>query len=163
MSVAGIDPGLSGAIAVYEGGRILKLWDIPTFEKPVGGKLRKSVDVPALHHIIGCVKQLGVRLAVIEEVHGMPNNGAVQAFKFGWVCGVIYGGFSGFRIPVEMARPNVWKKALKVPADGKASVARADELFPDQRHLWRGPKGAALHDRAEAAMLARYGADTWCK
>lgn len=87
---------------------------------------------------------------------------------FGFTTGLIYMAAVAARIPVETVPANTWKAVMKV--QGKAHVAakggkksdavihRADELMPDHRNLWRGPQGGADMDRAEAAMLALYGA-----
>ena len=164
MITIGVDPGLHGAIAVYDAaaGAILEILDMPLTPVLVSGKQRMVLDVPQLHHEVGRLRKThGAALAVLEEVGAMPKDGAVSAFKFGWVAGVIYGAFSGYRFRIERIRPQVWKKALRVPALKAASVARADELFPASRNLWRGARGGALDGRAEAAMIAKYGADTW--
>ena len=164
MITIGVDPGLHGAIAVYDAAAsaIVEILDMPVTPVLVSKKERMVLDVPQLHHEIGRLrKQFGPALAVLEEVGAMPKDGAVSAFKFGWVVGVIYGAFSGYRFRIERVRPQIWKKALKVPAIKAASVARADELFPSHRNLWRGARGGALADRAEAAMLAKYGAETY--
>ena len=66
-------------------------------------------------------------------------------------------------IIIETVTPMTWKAYMRVPgktkADDSAIMARADELFPEDRHLFRGPQGGKKLDRAEAAMIARYGAD----
>ncbi|MFN3612577.1 hypothetical protein, partial [Tepidimonas sp.] len=70
------------------------------------------------------------------------------------------------RLPIETVPPMTWKKLLSVPGKAKNEkagerdrqiVARADEILPDYRRMWRGPKGGILVDRAEAAMLAYFG------
>ena len=173
MITIGVDPGLHGAIAVYDAAysSIVEILDMPIYTRPVSGNARGQLDVPQLHHEVGkLVRAYGSGLVTIEDVSSRPNDGAVPAFAFGWVCGVTYGAFSGYRFRIERVRPQVWKKASRIPAAVKGmtkkevkalSVARANELFPESRHLWLGPRGGALADRAEAAMIAKYGAETY--
>lgn len=47
------------------------------------------------------------------------------------------------------------KQMLK--AAEHAIIDRADKMFPQHRELWRGPKGGYKLDRAEAALIARFG------
>ena len=60
----------------------------------------------------------------------------------------------------EVVQPARWKKAMVCDADKTMAVARAEQLFPDQRLLFRTKaRQAIMPDRAEAAMMARYGAE----
>jgi hypothetical protein len=109
---------------------------------------------------------------VIEAVGGRPKQGASSAFVFGYTVGLIYMACVSVKLPIETVPPQVWKKILAVPGkknkkdepvrpqkdiDG-AIIGRADELMPAHRSMWRGPQGGFKMDRAEAAMLAFYGA-----
>ena len=44
MKILGVDPGMSGAIAYYDGSELL-LWDMPVFKKEKGGC---ELDIHAL-------------------------------------------------------------------------------------------------------------------
>jgi len=48
-----------------------------------------------------------------------------------------------------------------MPKGKKTSVDHASRLFPAFAHLFRGPKGGLLDDRAEAVLLAELGRRTW--
>lgn len=183
MSVIGVDPGLSGALACYDydtGG--MSIIDMPIFHMVVAKKKRARVDAIALLEYFDMQKMMGAELVIIEAVGGRPKQSASSAFVFGYTVGLIYMAAISCRIPVETVPPQVWKKILKVPgkvvartekdkmalltgeknkvkqkeSDG-AIIMRADELMPDHANLWRGPQGGYKVDRAEAAMLALYG------
>ena len=169
MIIIGIDPGLHGAVAVVDAEtcRVIEVVDITTYETRVGKKVRSRLDEMRLLDELRRIKakyQLGAAaelIAALEEVGPMPKDGAVGAFAFGSVYGEIKMALKACGYRVEGARPQEWKKALKVPALKSAAVSRADEIFPLDRHLWRGTRGGALADRAEAAMIAKYGGDKW--
>ena len=174
MIIIGVDPGLHGAIAVYDSasGAVLEVFDTPTLTTIVGGKERERVDkAQLLHEAIRLRVQYGAAFVVIEElVAPSPinrktgqkrQNGPAGLLAQGRVYGDTEMAFFGSRYRVEYVHPASWKKALRVPAVKTAAVARADELFPGNRSLWRGARGGALDGRAEAAMIAKYGADTW--
>jgi len=173
MYIIGIDPGLTGAIAALSGDshKIEFIYDI----KAVPLSSPKRVDVPEL---IELFKPLAgsVSLCLVERVGGLPGQSAPAAFTFGHATGVIDAlaqcYFPGRHKTVPASR---WKQDMKVRGkrgslvhDGvrkasigevnKAIIAMADEMFPESRHLWRGPRGGIQVDRAEAALIALWGA-----
>lgn len=160
-----IDPGLDGAVARarFTAGtlRSLRVYDMPTVEKPVGRgktrKVRRELDLAGLRDLL--VPAPGGTFAeacdaILEEVGPMPTDGAVGAFKFGACFGGIRGVLAALHIPVTLVRPNEWKRTMRVPADKTAARARASELLPAHASNWPLKK----HDgRAEAALLALWG------
>lgn len=150
MLHAGIDPGLDGAIALIGDG-VLSIHDMPTFAVTTNGKLRRQLDLSALANIFRAQPIAG---ACIEEPSSMPKDGVIQAFKFGFNCGVPQAMAAAFQIPVRLVRPNAWKAAFGLTGDKDMSRKRASEIMPKFAHLWPLKK----HDgRAEAALLALYG------
>ncbi len=144
----GIDPGLGGAIAMLRGDRHVVVWDMPTVQR--GG--RGELDMRALADLLREPARGSIE-AVVEHVHAMPRDSKVGAFSFGHSFGGARGVLAALSIPYTLAAPNVWKKALSVPAGKDAARARASELLPGFACLWPLKK----HDgRAEAALLALY-------
>lgn len=164
--VLGIDPGAKGAFAMYDtvsrtiAGRIE---DMPTWYQLVGKKKRLRIDAVAVMELAATFEMIGVELAVMEAVGGRGNQPGSSGFVFGYGVGLVYMSLIASRIPIETVAPQTWKRLLNVPgkekADDTAILARADEMFPEARAQFRGPRGGKMLDRAEAAMLARYGAD----
>lgn len=149
--VLGVDPGVSGAIAFYwpaSPHRVLAE-DFPV----VGGRL----DVVALANRI---RQLAPDLAVIEAVAAMPGQGVSSTFKFGRATGVLDGILGTLLIPSRSASPTVWKKHWRLDKDKEKSRALAIQLFPACATHFSRKKD---HNRAEAALIARYGAEVICK
>lgn len=163
--VVGIDPGNNGAFAIYNSDtkRVERIDDMPLWYQTIGKRKRKRVDALAMADLFDYYELMGVELVVMEAVGGRPRQSASAAFVFGYGVGLVYMAALYSRIVIETVPPASWKKILNVPgkgnADDTAIIARADELFPQDRDLWRGERGGKKVDRAEAAMLAKFGAD----
>ena len=151
----GIDPGLSGAIALYvPADDILFVADVPIHELRRNGKLRREPDVQAICNIVADCAIRPRITAWIEHVSAMPGEGAVGAFTFGKIVGLLTGVCAAKGLIVERVTPSVWKKALAVPSDKDGARARASQLLPQHSRNWPLKK----HDgRAEAALIALYG------
>lgn len=171
--VAGIDPGTNGAIAVYDPStrQLVSIEDLPFWYMTVGKKKRKRIDPVGLMEMFDMLCMMGVQLVVLEAVGGRPRQSASSGFVFGYTVGMIYMSCMHSKIMVETVPPQKWKKILGVPgkAGGKDSAAqkkaageivnRANELFPRNRDMFRSDRGAWKMDRADAALLAKFGGD----
>lgn len=149
-SVLGIDPGIHGAIALYDGAS-LNVWDSPVYEIKTNGKTRRDIDMRAYASIL-----VGYRADMIwlEQVSSRPTDGHVGAFKFGRVACVPECIAVTLGLPITRVPPQVWKKRLGVPAEKDGARHRASQLLPDYAGLWTRVKDDG---RAEAAMIAYYG------
>src|SRR3984957_17895106 len=87
MSILGIDPGKSGAVAAVldEGGELLKVHDTPSTLEPNG---RSATNAPLLASILA---RSHARIAYGEFVGARPTDAKVAAFAFGRARGVIEG------------------------------------------------------------------------
>lgn len=174
MSVIGVDPGGTGALAHYDiSNNTLDVEDMPVWNMAIrNGKTRKRIDGTALYEYFELKKMMGVQLVMIEAVGGRPRQSASGGYVFGFGVGLVYMACIATRLPIETVPPGTWKKMMRVPGksrgekEGKTPkqiegmiVQRADELFPAYSGLWRGPRGGYRLDRAEAAILARYAGD----
>lgn len=163
--ILGIDPGGNGAFVVYDDvtRRIVSYDDMPVWYQAVGKRKRKRIDALALSELFDQYDMMGVELVVMEAVGGRTGQGAAAGFVFGYGVGLIYMACLYSRLIVETIPPASWKRIMNVPgkskADDSAIIARADEMFPHDRHLFRGPQGGKKVDRAEAAMMAKFGAE----
>ena len=150
----GIDPGVSGAIALY--GESIVLTDMPTVVK-TSGKGRQ-VDGVSLGNLMSTYLSLGLDLhAYLELVGPMPGQGVTSMFSMGKSCGIAEGVVSALRIPFTMVSPQRWKRrAGLIGGDKEASRSRAIQLFPDAApHLTRKRD----HARAEALLIAHFGGE----
>lgn len=152
--ILAVDPGLSGAFVYYDG-IALSIRDMPTYVAKAGARRtdRRFIDEGAVVNLVrSCARH--AKILVIEQVGGIPGQSASSAFVFGRGVGIIIGAAHAFGLRIETVAPSTWKSALRVPADKRASRARASELLPAYSDQWPLQK----HDGvAEAAMIALYG------
>jgi crossover junction endodeoxyribonuclease RuvC len=144
-TVLGIDVGMMGALAFYDGSELL-IHDMPVFDR----SKTKRVDCHTLSNIIA---MNDCDHAFVEQVNAF-GMGVSSAFNFGWSCGVIEAVLSCHKVPFTYITPQKWKKALQVPKDKDASRMRATQLLPEFACNWDLKKH---HNRAEAALVALYG------
>jgi hypothetical protein len=152
--ILGIDPGLSGALALL-GDDHVEVFDMPTLEVTQGkkGKARRIIDLYTLARWVD-VNSGGIKEAHIETPMSMPNDGAVQAHKFGFCCGAVQMAVASAFIPMHLVAPNTWKARMALSSSKDDSRAMASRLFPRFAHLFARKKDDG---RAEAVLLARYG------
>jgi crossover junction endodeoxyribonuclease RuvC len=153
----GIDPGISGAIAVLsaDGSKIIAVHDMPTYSEIVKGKPKQVVCPVGIATVL---RKWGECEVVIEKVGAMAkggvSQGAVSMFSFGKGAGAIEGACAGLLLKFRHVTPKQWQ-AKSGKASGKdASRALAAQLYPDSADLFKLVK----HDgRAEAVLIARFG------
>ena len=148
--VLGIDPGLSGAFALFTPTTgALVVFDMPTFTLSRGGKTKRDPDATELARLVDAAGPIAH--AFVESVGAMPGQGVSSVFAFGLALGILAANF----IPLTMVAPVKWKRALGVPAEKDGARARASQLMPAHAGLWSRCKDDG---RAEAALIAYYGA-----
>jgi crossover junction endodeoxyribonuclease RuvC len=148
--VIGIDPGLSGAIAVIDStSRETTVIDMPVIS--VGKK--NTLNLQALCQFLEPYKDKDA-ICLIEKVGARPGQGVTSMFNFGKSYGALMGILSALRIPYTEITPQSWKKVMMAgqPKEKDASRYVAQQLFPDQ-DLSRKKD----HGRADALLLAEYG------
>lgn len=151
MIIAGIDPGLAGAIAFFNTEtRDLIVRDMPTLAI-ARGKQRREIDPHALAALFW---RAHCGHAFVETAWPRPRDGAVAGFRGGDGYGVIRGVLAAVGVPYTMVAPQRWKRALDVAADKDAARARASQLLPAAADKWPRKKD---HGRAESALLCLYG------
>jgi crossover junction endodeoxyribonuclease RuvC len=145
--IAGIDPGLSGAIAFFvPSHNRVAVYDMPVIDG--------EVDVIALGQL---ARAHWPEMAIIEKVGAMPGNGSVSMFNFGRSVGCVLGAFGALYVPMHSVTPQKWKSEYGlIGQDKEASRKLAIELFPA---IAGDLKLKKHHGRAEAALIAMFGAD----
>ena len=157
----GIDPGLSGAIAVItDMGQATH--DMPTLEIKAGKKIRHRYNVSEILRILRQVRDEnhanGIPVEVwLEDVHAMPGQGVTSMFSMGRGIGTLETSVIACEMPLNMISPITWKKRI-MDGQGKekdAAVFKAMQLFPSAQLVT--PRGRKLDGRAEALLIAEYG------
>lgn len=152
MLIGGLDPGLDGALAVFDGYLRLEVADMPTLIASKSGK--REVDPHALADLLRPSSPLRPAHMFLERVASSPQQGVSSAFSFGRSYGIVIGILAALEIPFTAVMPTVWKKATGTPAEKDGAVSRASQLMPTCRHLWPLKKH---HGRAESFLIAWYG------
>lgn len=155
----GIDPGVSGAVALYcPATGFLDVFDVPHYLVSVGGRKRRRVDIPSLIANLGDTGDDRIVAGCVEAVGPMPRDGVASAFAFGEAFGAIKGCLAAAHVPFELVAPARWKREFGL--GGKRGTDAADDaraivsqIVPRHADLFRRKKD---HNRADAALLAIY-------
>lgn len=154
MKVLGIDPGLSGALAIIDTTLDeLTIFDMPIVEVEKGGKAARYVSPQLLGELVA---GRGITHAVVEKVSAMPGQGVTGMFSLGRSLGVVEGVLAAYEIPTTLVHPKTWQapyglKGKKIDADGSRQIAL--QLFPREAALFARKKD---NGRADAALIARW-------
>ncbi len=159
--VLGIDPGFTGGLVFYSfhTNHIVQVLDMPLVPPDtlkIGSDHRHALDSASLAgHIAHFTPRLA--LAVIERVHAAPKQGVSSTFRFGEGFGILQGIMAAYQIRTIYPHPSVWKIAQGVTSDKKTSLSAA--LAFAEPPSWRTNFSRVKdHGRAEAFLLARFGA-----
>jgi crossover junction endodeoxyribonuclease RuvC len=150
--IIGIDPGLSGAVAVLYGDT-LRVIDMPTMTVERNGKAKRQVSASELSELIYSCQGEDCHV-YCERVGAMAGQGVTSVFSFGRSFGMIEGILAAFKLPVTYVSPATWVKAVGRGQGKDASRARAMELFPNNQTDFKRVKDDG---RADAALIAYWG------
>ena len=130
MRIIGIDPGLSGGIAILEDNKIKILFDMPVM--PDGKKNKRQLNSALLVKLIkDNIEILENTIMVVEQVNAMPGQGVTSMFNFGQTFGAIKGICAALGLPIFLVRPAKWKKHFELINSSKdASRTKAIEMYP---------------------------------
>ena len=153
MLIYGIDPGFTGAIALYwpDTGK-LEVHDMPVMKNPKG----KTIINP--HGVLDILANEGGKsLAVLELTSAMPGQGVSSMYRFGQGVGVIEASIAASKLPLQYVTPATWKKYFSLSRDKGVSRGVAMQRFPEQAHRFSRVKDDGL---AESALIALFAAET---
>ena len=157
MKIIGIDPGLSGGIAVLENNRVLSIFDMPVMSE--GKKNKRQLNSAQLVTLIkDNIKSNEEVTVVVEQVNAMPGQGVTSMFNFGQSFGVIKGICSALSLPIYFVRPTKWKKYFNLIKTNKdASRTKVIQVYPEISSKLSRKKDS---NKADAILIARYFNDT---
>lgn len=148
----GIDPGLSGAIAVLWPDGSYSVDDTPVVPVIKGKKRRMQYDIVAMHALlVGLIlKMTDYGVAVIEKASPMPKEGVVSSFRSGYGVGIWHALLAVSRLSWREVAPVTWKRAAGLlGSDKNQSRLVAQRIFP------LAPLDRVKdHGRAEALLIA---------
>lgn len=161
LCLMAVDPGVTGAVAFYFPAKPQRIAvsDMPAVDG--------EVNVPELERMI---RSFSPAFAVVELVNAMPSipgkdgkrrsMGATSAFNFGGAFHAARATVQCCHVPMHLIQPKTWKAhfRLKGGAEAKeAARAEAIHLFPASPEHFSRKKD---HNRADAALMAKFAADT---
>lgn len=167
MRALGIDPGLSGALAIVDASPGIRPRFVATLDIPaLGEKAKRRVDVVAVADWLHAHEPIDV--AVIERAMLMPGQNISAGSIYMRAVGALEAIPQLGKVPLEFAESATWKKICAVkpaPIAGETKEARKSRskvlsrqrvlaLFPEARDQFARVKD---HNRAEAVLLAYYG------
>lgn len=157
MHVLGVDPGNTGALALYDGVDLI-VYDMPTITIKTGRKTKLGNEKISTKadpvKLAALLRPHGTDIsACVEQVMARPENGSVASVSLGRSMGVIEGVLAALGIMYELVRPGDWKRRMEVTSDKSLSRQKASMMFPNFDHYFARAKDDG---RAEAALLALY-------
>ena len=130
MRIIGIDPGLSGGIAILDDLKIFDIYDMPIMSE--GKKNKRQLNSAQLSNFISKnVENIDSTAVIVEQVNAMPGQGVTSMFNFGQTFGAIKGITAALNLPIYFVRPSKWKKHFDLIKSSKdASRTKAIEIYP---------------------------------
>ena len=157
MRIIGIDPGLSGGIAILDDNKVIELFDMPVM--PDGKKNKRQLNSALLVKLIkDNIKNLEDTVMVVEQVNAMPGQGVTSMFNFGQTFGAIKGICAALGLPIFLIRPAKWKKHFELINSSKdSSRTKAIEMYPSISEQLSKKKDV---NKSDAILIARYYSET---
>ena len=157
MKIIGIDPGLSGAIAILQNNKVINIFDIPVMSE--GKKNKRQLNSALLVNLIKENINNGEEVVVVvEQVNAMPGQGVTSMFNFGQTFGALKGICAALELPIFFVRPSKWKKHFELINSSKdASRTKAIEMYPNLSNQLAKKKDV---NKSDAILIARFFSDT---
>ena len=160
MIIIGIDPGLSGAIAILKEKKVLEVHEMPTMSE--GKKNKRQINSA---HLVGIINKYKLPeknaeeiLVVVEQVNAMPGQGVTSMFNFGQTFGAIKGICAALNLPIFLVRPSKWKKHYDLINSSKdASRTKVIEMYPILSDILSKKKDV---NKSDAILIARFFFET---
>ena len=157
MRIIGIDPGLSGAIAILDDFKIFNIYDMPVMAE--GKKNKNQLNSAQLVNILNKhVLKKENTFVIVEQVSAMPGQGVTSMFNFGQTFGSIKGICAALGLPIFYVRPAKWKKHFELINSSKdASRTKVIEMYPSLSDQLSKKKDV---NKSDAILIARFFAET---
>ena len=157
MRIIGIDPGLSGAIAILEDNKVLSIFDMPVMAE--GKKNKRQLNSAQLVNIIkDNINTKEEITVVVEQVNAMPGQGVTSMFNFGQTFGAIKGVCAALNLSIFFVRPSKWKKHFELINSSKdSSRTKVIEMYPSLSRQLSKKKDV---NKSDAILIARFFSET---
>lgn len=156
--IVGCDPGLTGAIALINQGKLLECFDIPTCDNgQATGSMKRWVDIDKLREELQALSKLHdfarhAVFGVIERPIPMPTLPAQTIASQFDTFGVLRASLAPIaRDGMRAVNPSEWKRFYGLKSDKDAARTTAMALYPDAP-----VRRQKDHNRAEAILIAHW-------
>tara|TARA_B100001248_G_C27391710_1_gene462789 strand:- start:2158 stop:2649 length:492 start_codon:yes stop_codon:yes gene_type:complete len=160
MRIVGIDPGLSGAIAILEDRKVLNVYDMPVMAE--GKKNKRQINSAQLVNLLReHTKSSDESAVIVEQVNAMPGQGVTSMFNFGQTFGAIKGVCAALSLPIFFVRPSKWKKHFELINSSKdSSRTKVIEMYPSLSSQLAKKKDV---NKSDAILIAKFFCETRLK
>ena len=157
MLIFGIDPGLSGGIAILQDNKIKEIFDMPVMSD--GKKNKRQLNSALLAQLIKeNIKDIENTVMVVEQVNAMPGQGVTSMFNFGQTFGAIKGVCAALELPIFFVRPSKWKKHFELINSSKdSSRTKVIEMYPTLSNQLAKKKDV---NKSDAILIGRFYSET---
>ena len=157
MKIIGIDPGLSGGIAILENNKVVNMFDMPVMSE--GKKNKRQLNSAQLVSLIKANIKSNEEIAVVvEQVNAMPGQGVTSMFNFGQTFGAIKGVCAALELSIFFVRPAKWKKHFELINSSKdSSRTKVIEMYPTLSNQLSKKKDV---NKSDAILIARFYSET---
>ena len=157
MRIIGIDPGLSGAIAILDNNKVVGIYDMPVMAE--GKKNKRQLNSAQLVNIIkDNINTKEEITVVVEQVNAMPGQGVTSMFNFGQTFGAIKGVCAALNLSIFFVRPSKWKKHFELINSSKdSSRTKVIEMYPSLSRQLSKKKDV---NKSDAILIARFFSET---
>ena len=157
MRIIGVDPGLTGAIAILDGNKVVDIFEMPVMAE--GKKNKRQLNSAQLVSMIReNVKNKEETAVVVEQVNAMPGQGVTSMFNFGQTFGAIKGICAALDLPIFFVRPSKWKKHFELINSSKdSSRTKVIEMYPSLSNQLSKKKDV---NKSDAILIARFYNET---
>ena len=157
MKIIGIDPGLSGALAILSNNKVISLIEMPVMSE--GKKNKRQLNSAQLVKLLkDAINESEETVVVVEQVNAMPGQGVTSMFNFGQTFGAIKGICAALGLPIHFVRPAKWKKHFElINASKDASRTKVIEMYPSLSNELSKKKDV---NKSDAILIARFYNET---
>ncbi len=157
MKIIGIDPGLSGALAILSNNEVISLIEMPVMSE--GKKNKRQLNSAQLVKLLkDSINETEETVVVVEQVNAMPGQGVTSMFNFGQTFGAIKGICAALGLPIHFVRPAKWKKHFElINASKDASRTKVIEMYPSLSNELSKKKDV---NKSDAILIARFYNET---
>ena len=161
MNFIGIDPGLSGGIAIITEGKRINRIELVVMPIIISGKKKTLNNLMLATKFSSLAVICRDCYAILEQQQPMPKQGVTSMFSIGYGFGALKQCLVDFNIPHEVVRAQVWQKEFGISGRKGNTKAQAlqicQSLFPDTNLLATERSKKPHEGIVDAFLIAEYG------